>query len=336
MPDGSRFFGALSFGNPYNNGGGVCEFSGTGGSIITPNSGGSLINSWGTWTFSDTIDPGGYGTFVNLNGVRNPCGGAASFLLLYNNLIYARTGFGEWLQNFGPPNFCWHTIVSDPRTPLNSLSTGVSLSGLGGTTQHCTVIATQNGQSGANDIAISVTGASPIPTVTLTPSSTPIWTSSAINTPLSQIGITMSDGSTFTGIKSITNDASGICVISGQYVVLAKIVTAATYNCTIVATQGSQTGSAILTIVASDPTLTLVFGTPHPAVLSTVPVGFQLSAITVTVSDGSLFHGTLGFGGTYGNGSGDCALSGSTPGSYLTVGRSLSPGIHNCSVVATQ
>jgi hypothetical protein len=44
----------------------------------------------------------------------------------------------------------------------------------------------------------------------------------------------------------------------------------------------------------------------------TTPKGANLSFITVTVSDGSQFHGTVGFGGTAGDGGGVCVLVGAS------------------------
>ncbi len=307
MSDGSSFTGTLGFGGTYGSGNGVCALPGS-GTVLTPPTSSTFVDVYGTWGFGALQPNGDYLTLLNGS---NANGGAAILLLLYNGTTYAKNVSGLWYKYTAG----WTGVGADPRAGAgNSLTTGISLLALGGTTQHCSVVATQGGQaSSPADMAIAVTGSTPSPIVSLTPSSTSIWTSAQVGRALSAIGVTMSDSSTFTGTRAITNDAGGVCQISGNNVVLARTVSANTYNCTVVATQGSQSGSAVLTVIASEPTLSLVFVPPHPAVLDTINVGTQLSTVTVSVADGSLFHGTLDLThGSYTNGGGACVLSGGT------------------------
>jgi hypothetical protein len=52
------------------------------------------------------------------------------------------------------------------------------------------------------------------------------------------------------------------------------------------------------------PTLTISFNPPAPKVSESAPLATPVATIIITVSDGSLFSGTLGFGPPYGNGGG--------------------------------
>jgi hypothetical protein len=52
------------------------------------------------------------------------------------------------------------------------------------------------------------------------------------------------------------------------------------------------------------PTLKISFNPPAPTVPESAPLATPVATIIITVSDGSLFSGTLGFGPPYGNGGG--------------------------------
>ncbi len=64
----------------------------------------------------------------------------------------------------------------------------------------------------------------------------------------------------------------------------------------------------------------ITYGTPSPSIPDTTPTGTALSTVTLTMSDASPFTGSVGFGGTYSNGGGMCALTGSGTSYSLNLG----------------
>jgi hypothetical protein len=137
------------------------------------------------------------------------------------------------------------------------------------------------------------------------------------------IGVSMSDASTFTGIIGFFGNGSGsgnygngsgVCGLSSATLpanlVLAKTLPAgsSTQHCTVIATQGTNSATADIAISVVGPTPTVTFSVSPVSVGSTTPAFSVLSGVRVTMSDGSLFAGSLAFGGTYGSGSGACGL----------------------------
>jgi hypothetical protein len=80
-------------------------------------------------------------------------------------------------------------------------------------------------------------------------------------------------------------------------------------------------------------TLTLSFVPPDPSIPDNTPVGSLIAQIIVTVSDGSQFSGSLGFG-LNGSDGGFCAISGSTV--ILGVAAPMGASMQNCTITATQ
>lgn len=85
------------------------------------------------------------------------------------------------------------------------------------------------------------------------------------------------------------------------------------------------------------PTPRITFNPAAPSVLDTTTVGTQITQIIVTMSNGSQFAGSLGFGPPYFNDAGICAIKGGSPPTVI-LGASLPPGqsIQNCTITATQ
>ncbi len=71
-----------------------------------------------------------------------------------------------------------------------------------------------------------------------------------------------------------------------------------------------------------------------PSMPDSTSVGTQFAQIIVTMSDGSAFSGTLGFGSPYSSDSGICAIQGTS----LILGAALPAGFstQNCTITATQ
>lgn len=80
-------------------------------------------------------------------------------------------------------------------------------------------------------------------------------------------------------------------------------------------------------------TLLVSFNPPAPMIPDNTPVGSLVAQIVVTVSDGSIFGGSLGFGAPFDNGGGLCAIQGS----QIVLGVANPPdGTVNCTITATQ
>jgi hypothetical protein len=118
---------------------------------------------------------------------------------------------------------------------------------------NCTLMATQNNNMSAANLTVSVVDA--VPSVVLVTPNPTIPDSSAIGTILSQITVSMSDSSAFSGTLAFggtSGDGGGFCSILGSGVTLAKIPTAGTYNCSIVASQnGVSSSPANLTTIVT-------------------------------------------------------------------------------------
>jgi hypothetical protein len=80
--------------------------------------------------------------------------------------------------------------------------------------------------------------------------------------------------------------------------------------------------------------LAISFNPSNPTIPANTPVGTVLATIVVTVSDGSTFTGSLGFGSPYQSDGGFCAIVGQTVvlGAIPPVGASM----QNCTITATQ
>lgn len=76
------------------------------------------------------------------------------------------------------------------------------------------------------------------------------------------------------------------------------------------------------------------FNPAAPSIPDDTPVGSVIATIAVTMSDRSVFAGTLGFGSPYSNGGGVCAIQGTTV--LLAAATPTGPATVNCTITATQ
>lgn len=76
------------------------------------------------------------------------------------------------------------------------------------------------------------------------------------------------------------------------------------------------------------------FNPTQPSMPDTTPVGTQISQLVITMSDGSAFTGSVGFGSPYSSDAGICAIQGTN----LILGANLPPGssTQHCTITATQ
>lgn len=85
------------------------------------------------------------------------------------------------------------------------------------------------------------------------------------------------------------------------------------------------------------PTPQITFNPASPVLSDTATVGLQITQIVVTMSNGSQFSGSLGFGTPYFSDGGICAIQGGSP-PTVVLGAKLPPGpsTQNCTITATQ
>jgi hypothetical protein len=85
------------------------------------------------------------------------------------------------------------------------------------------------------------------------------------------------------------------------------------------------------------PTPRITFNPSIPSMPDTSPVGAQITQIIVTMSDGSPFSGSLGYGSPYFNDGGICAIQGGSPPTVI-LGAKFPPGqsTQYCTITATQ
>ena len=162
---------------------------------------------------------------------------------------------------------------------------------------------------------------SPTPTpkpigVSFTPSSPSLPDTSIAGVVISSIGVTMSDGSQFTGTLSLTANPSGTAVISGAKLELARNLSPADDGSigpfTVQASEngGTASGNVSLTVTAAPPpTLTLTVSPYAASVPSTDPLGAVVATVTAAWSNGSQFTGTINFVAPYNDDGGTFALS---------------------------
>ena len=181
-------------------------------------------------------------------------------------------------------------------------------------------------------ITVQITAPPPVPTsVTLTPASLSLPDNSPIGTPASTAAVAMSDGSTFAG--ALTIGANNMVALAGSTVALTRALTAAddgAHSFLITATQNAGTASAALALnvaaVASPPTVIITVTPNTPQIPDTTSAGAVVASYTVTMSDGSPFVGTVGFGAPNFDAGGIFALRGS-PASGNVIVSPTGPGV---------
>ena len=172
----------------------------------------------------------------------------------------------------------------------------------------------------------------PMPTsVTLTPASLSLPDNSPAGTPASTAAVAMSDGSAFAG--ALTIGANNMVALAGSTVALTRALTAAddgAHSFLITATQNAGTASAALALnvaaVASPPTVIITVTPNTPQIPDTTSAGAVVASYTVTMSDGSPFVGTVGFGAPNFDAGGIFALRGS-PASGNVIVSPTGPGV---------
>ena len=172
----------------------------------------------------------------------------------------------------------------------------------------------------------------PVPTsVTLTPASVSLPDNSPAGTPASTAAVAMSDGSAFAG--ALTIGANNMVALAGSTVALTRALTAAddgAHSFLITATQNAGTASAALALnvaaVASPPTVIITVTPNTPQIPDTTSAGAVVASYTVTMSDGSPFVGTVGFGAPNFDAGGIFALRGS-PASGNVIVSPTGPGV---------
>jgi hypothetical protein len=188
-------------------------------------------------------------------------------------------------------------------------------------------------------IAVQITAPPPPPpvptSVTLTPASLSLPDNSPVGTPASTAAVTMSDGSAFAG--ALTIGANDMVALAGSTAALTRTLTAAddgAHSFVITATQNAGTARAALalnvTAVAppppSPPTVVITVTPNMPQIPDTTSVGAVVATYTVTMSDGSPFVGTVGFGAPNFDAGGIFALRGS-PTSGNVIVSPTGPGV---------
>jgi hypothetical protein len=166
-------------------------------------------------------------------------------------------------------------------------------------------------------ITVASIASPPVPTsVTLTPASVSLPDNSPVGTPVSTVAVATSDGSVFAGTLKI--GVNTMVALSGSTVALARALTAAddgAHSFLITATENAGTASATLvlnvTAAASPPTVKIIVTPNTPQLPDTTSVGAVAATYTVTMSDGSPFVGTIGFGSPNFDAGGIFALTGS-------------------------
>src|SRR5580704_3704524 len=199
---------------------------------------------------------------------------------------------------------------------------------------------------GATSAAITVQITAPVPTsVTLTPASVSLPDNSPAGTPVSIVAVAMSDKSAFAGMLTI--GANNMIALSQSTVALTRALTAAdngAQSFLITATENAGTASATLILNVTAPTAAVITVTPNtPQLPDTTSRGAVVAAYTVTMSDGSPFVGTIGFGPPNFDAGGIFALTGSpTRGNVIVnpngpgVGPNLGTVTDHITLVATQ
>jgi hypothetical protein len=179
---------------------------------------------------------------------------------------------------------------------------------------------------------ITVRVPQPTPTgVSFTPSTASLPDNAAAGSTVAAVSVAMSDGSTFAG--NLVASPAGTVTVSGNKLVLARGLTSAddgAHPWSVAATQNGVTVSGTIPVQVS-PTPTGVTFTPSTVSLpDNASVGSTVAAVSVAMSDGSAFTGSLAA-----SPAGTVAISGNK----LVLARGLTltdDGTHLWSVAATQ
>jgi predicted regulator of Ras-like GTPase activity (Roadblock/LC7/MglB family) len=180
--------------------------------------------------------------------------------------------------------------------------------------------------------SFTITVGAPTPTaVTFTPIAASLPDNAAVGTTVAAVSVSMSDGSVFAG--TLVASPVGTVTISGNKLVLARGLTPADdgpHQWSVAATQNGVTVSGMIPVQVTA-TPTGVMFTPTAASLpDNAASGTVAAAVSVSMSDGSAFAGTLAA-----SPAGTVTISGNK----LVLARGLTPaddGPHQWGVTATQ
>src|SRR5258708_1355584 len=99
--------------------------------------------------------------------------------------------------------------------------------------------------------------AKPTPVISFSPTSVSVSSTASIGSTLSNIFVSLSNGSSYSGGLVLTNSAGGVCAESGTtpnfVLTVGKTLTAGQYTCTVQASQGGTKvdKSIVITVTAS-------------------------------------------------------------------------------------
>jgi hypothetical protein len=130
--------------------------------------------------------------------------------------------------------------------------------------------------------------------VTFTPSTASLPDNSAAGTVVAAVSVSMSDGSAFAG--SLAASPSLAVTISGNKLVLARALTSADNGMqtwSAAATQNGVTVSGSIQVQVNAVPTSVSFTPSAPSLPDNAAAGTVVAAVSVSMSDGSTFTGTL-------------------------------------------
>lgn len=191
------------------------------------------------------------------------------------------------------------------------------------------VNARQNGVTVSGTVQVQVTA---IPTtVTLTPTAAPLPDNAAAGTVVDVVSVAMSDGSVFSG--SFAASPAGTVAMSGNQLVLSRALSPAddgAHQWIVSATQNGVTVSGIIQVQITATPSAVTFTPTTASLPDNSAAGTTVAAVSVSMSNGSAFSGTL---------AASTAGTVATSGNLLVLARGLTPaddGSHQWQVSATQ
>jgi hypothetical protein len=207
--------------------------------------------------------------------------------------------------------------------------------------QQWMVGATQNGVTVSSPIQVQVAPGAPRPTrVTFTPTSASLRDNAGAGTTVATVSISMSKGPAFSG--SLTASPAGTVTMTGNKLVLARGLTSAddgSHQWSVSATQNGVTISGAIPVQVNassppPPPSPIPTGVTFAPTMASLPdnaaAGTTVAAVSVAMSDGSTFSGSL---------AASPAATVTMSGNKLVLARGLTSaddGAHPWSVAATQ
>jgi hypothetical protein len=154
------------------------------------------------------------------------------------------------------------------------------------------VAATQNGMTASGAISVQLnatpTGVAFAPTTALLPDN------AAAGTTVAAVSVAMSNGSAFSG--SLAASPAGTVTMSGNKLVLARALTSAddgSHQWSVAATQNGVTASGAIQVQVTATPTAVTFVPTAASLPDNAAAGTTVAVITVAMSDGSTFSGSL-------------------------------------------